>query len=214
MRLEVKICGVSTPEAITAASAGGARFVGLVFFDRSPRAVTPALAAELARSAPTALRLVGLFVDAEDEDLERVVSQVPLDMLQLHGSETPERVAAVRRGLGMPVMKAIKVGDAADLDAAEAYQEVADRLLFDARPPANLGVLPGGTGLAFDWSLLAGRRWRRPWMLAGGLTVENLAEAVQISGAPAVDVSSGVEDRPGHKNVASIAAFLGEAAVL
>ena len=214
MRLEVKICGVRTPEAIAAATAGGARFVGLVFFTRSPRCVATTLAAELARCVPTALRLVGLFVDPDDEELERVVSHVPLDMLQLHGGEAPERVAAVRRGLGLPVMKAIRVGEAADLDAAEAYQDVADRLLFDARPPANVGALPGGTGLAFDWTLLAGRRWRRPWMLAGGLNTDNLVEAVRISGAHAVDVSTGVEDRPGHKSVKRIAAFLNAAATL
>lgn len=214
MKFEVKICGVRTPEAIDAAAAGGARWLGLVFYPKSPRAVGPAMAAQLARLAPTGLRVVGLFVDPDDETLAAVVGQVPLDLLQLHGTESPGRVAEIRRTYGIPVMKAFRVAIADDLAQVAPYQAVADRLLFDAKPPPNVTALPGGNGLPFDWSILAGRLWTRPWMLSGGLTADNLAEAVAVTGARAVDVSSGVEDRPGHKVPALIAGFLKRAAAL
>lgn len=208
MSVQVKICGVSHPGAVTAAVQGGARYIGLVFYERSPRHVAPPLAAELARMVPTGVRTVGLFVDPTNEYLEHVVSQVPLDLIQLHGDETPERVAEIRAAFSMPVMKAIKVSSAADLDAADAYAAVADRLLFDAKPPAKVAALPGGNGIAFDWTILTGRTWSKPWMLSGGLTASNVAEAIAVSGAASIDVSSGVEDRPGHKDPDLIRDFL------
>lgn len=182
--------------------------MGLVFYERSPRYVPPETAAQLARLAPTGVRVVGLFVEPDDLFLERVVTSVPLDMLQLHGEEEPGRVAEIRAAYSIETMKAVKVSDAADLDAARRYEAVADRLLFDAKPPKGVAALPGGNGLSFDWTLLHGRSWVRPWMLSGGLTTDNLAEAVRTTGASAVDVSSGVEDRPGHKVPAKIRAFL------
>lgn len=214
MKLQVKICGVRTPEAITAAVRGGARYVGFVFYPRSPRSIEPNLAAELARTVPTGVRAVGLFVDPDDAFLESVLGRVPLDMIQLHGSETPERVAEIRQGFPASVMKAVKIGAPEDLKVAKSYDGIVDQLLFDAKAPANVAALPGGNGVPFDWSLLAGREWLSPWMLSGGLTPGNLAEAVAVTGAPAVDVSSGVEDRPGHKDPALIASFLATAARL
>jgi phosphoribosylanthranilate isomerase len=206
--IQAKICGVRTPEAIAAAVEGGARAIGLVFHPASPRAVDAAFAWQLARLAPTGLQVVGLFVDPQDDEIERVVAQVPLDLIQLHGKETPGRVADVKSHFGLPVMKAIAIGEASDLDRARSYEQIADRLLFDAKAPAGVSVLPGGNGLAFDWTLLTGQRWSRPWMLAGGLNQDNVAAAVRASGAASVDVSSGVEDRPGHKDPAKIRAFL------
>ncbi|WP_044560583.1 phosphoribosylanthranilate isomerase [Azospirillum sp. B4] len=207
MSTKAKICGINHPEALKAAVDGGARYLGLVFFAKSPRNVSLPLAAELARMVPTGVRTVGLFVDPTDDFLDQALAQVPLDLIQLHGSETPERVAAIRAAHRLPVMKALKVETAADLDAASAYEAVADILLFDAKPPKD-SILPGGNGVAFDWTLLTGRRWSKPWMLSGGLTPDTVAEAIRISGADAVDVSSGVEDRPGHKDPALIRAFL------
>ncbi|MDB5367774.1 MAG: trpF [Rhodospirillales bacterium] len=206
--IQAKICGVRTPEAIAAAVEGGARAIGLVFHPASPRAVDAAFAWQLARLAPTGLQVVGLFVDPQDDEIERVVAQVPLDLIQLHGKETPGRVADVKSRFGLPVMKAIAIGEASDLDRARSYEQIADRLLFDAKAPAGVSILPGGNGLAFDWNLLTGQRWSRPWMLAGGLNQDNVAAAVRASGAASVDVSSGVEDRPGHKDPAKIRAFL------
>lgn len=214
MRLQVKICGLRTPEAVDAAVAGGARYIGLVFYAPSPRSVDPALAAQLARRVPTGVRTVGLFVEPDDEFLESVVGRVPLDLIQLHGDEQPARVAAIRAALSLPVMKAIRVATADDLAGVPAYEDTADRLLFDAKPPAKVAALPGGNGLPFDWSILAGRSWSRPWMLSGGLTADNLAAAVVATGAPAVDVSSGIEDRPGHKRPELIERFLKVAARL
>ena len=214
MTLDVKICGIRSPDALEAAVTGGARYVGLVFYPPSPRAVGPAEAAALARHVPTGMRTVGLFVEPDDELLDTVLGQVPLDMIQLHGSETPGRIAEIKRAISAPVMKAIRVASAADLDPVPDYEAVADILLFDAKPPANVTALPGGNGVPFDWTILAGRNWARPWMLSGGLTADNLAESVRTTGATAVDVSSGVEDRPGHKDPALIRAFLERAASL
>ena len=208
MTVSVKICGLSEPESLRAAVTGGARYVGFVFYPASPRYVAPAMAAELARLVPTGVRTVGLFVDPDDDFLEHVVSQVPFDLIQLHGKETPRRIAEVKAAFSIPVMKAIKVGGPEDLAQALEAAEVADRLLFDAKPPAKVTALPGGNGIAFDWTLLAGRRWPRPWMLSGGLKADNVAEAVRVTGAEALDVSSGVEDRPGHKDPALVRAFL------
>lgn len=212
MTVETKICGISTAEAMDAAVAGGAAMVGLVFYPPSPRYLTPDRAAALAARVPPGVAKVGLLVDPDDALVAEVLGRVPLDILQLHGGESPRRVADIQKLAGRPVMKAIKVASAEDLEAAEPYAAVAERLLFDAKPPKHMKhALPGGNALSFDWRLLAGRSWRRPWMLSGGLTAENLAEAVAISGARAVDISSGVEDRPGVKNPAKIAAFLAKA---
>jgi phosphoribosylanthranilate isomerase len=209
MTIEVKICGINTVEAMAAATGGGAGLVGLVFYPPSPRCLRPAEAAALTARVPPAVVKVGLFVDPDDVLLSTVLGQVPIELVQLHGSEAPDRVAEIKKRFGRPVMKAIKVAESADLDTAKRYLQVADRLLFDAKPPKQMiDALPGGNALSFDWRLLAGRVWPLPWMLSGGLDRENLAEAVEISGARAVDVSSGVEDRPGVKDPAKIAAFL------
>jgi phosphoribosylanthranilate isomerase len=209
MTVKAKICGISTPDALDAALAGGACYVGLVFYPRSPRAVTPEQAAPLARAAEGRAIRTALFVDADDETIARTLAVVPVDLLQLHGREDPARVREVRARFGLPVMKAVPIAGPDDLALAEAYADAADRLLFDAKPPATMtNALPGGNALSFDWTLLAGRRWPIPWMLSGGLTPDNVAEAVRISGAAAVDVSSGVEERPGRKDPRRIAAFL------
>lgn len=209
LKIQAKICGINHPDALRAALDGGARYIGLVFFPRSPRHVELAIAADLARMVGTGTRTVGLFVDPADALLDETIARVPLDMIQLHGEENPARVADIRARYGLPVMKALKVADEADLEAASAYLPVVDRLLFDAKPPKNVAnMLPGGNGLSFDWRLLAGRRWDKPWMLSGGLDPANVAEAIAITGADAVDVSSGVEERPGVKSVARIRDFL------
>lgn len=207
MSVKAKICGISTPDAMQAALAGGARWVGLVFFPKSPRNVSIATAAELSRMVGTGTRVVGLFVDPSDDLLDDVTGQVPLDLIQLHGGETPDRVAAIKARFNLPVMKAVKVAEAADLDAARAYEPVADLLLFDAKPPKG-AVLPGGNGVSFDWSLLTGRTWSKPWMLSGGLDPDNVTDAIRATGATSVDVSSGVEEAPGVKSPARIRAFL------
>ncbi len=209
MSVLAKICGLRTPEAVTVAVTGGADFIGFVFYPPSPRAVSPGLAAGLGRPIPTGIGKVGLFVDASDDDIAAVLAKAPLDMLQLHGAESPERVTAIKDRFGLPTIKAIKVAERADIDLADTFDQVADWLLFDAKAPKTMAdALPGGNGLIFDWNLLAGRRWASPWMLSGGLDADNLAEAVAISGAPAVDVSSGVEASPGTKDPARISAFL------
>ena len=212
MSIEVKICGINAPEALAAAVEGGADYVGFVFYPRSPRAVTPAAAHALAIQAPARVVKVGNAVDLDDASLAAILAAVPLDLWQLHGAESPARVAQIKARFGLPVMKAVKIAGAEDVAAAEAYFRVADRLLFDAKPPKEMtGALPGGNALAFDWQLLAGKTWPLPWMLSGGLEPANVAEAARISGARAVDVSSGIEDRPGLKNPEKIAAFLAAA---
>lgn len=209
MTLRAKICGLGTADAVAGAVAGGAAFVGFVFYPRSPRAVTPAQAAALAPLVPESVGKVGLFVDDDDARFAEVLATAKLDLLQLHGAETPARVAEIRARTGLPVMKAIGVAGPGDIDAAQAYLDVADWLMFDARPPKEMaGALPGGNALRFDWTLIAGRKWKLPWMLAGGLDAANLAEAARISGAAYVDVSSGVEDAPGRKSLGRIAEFL------
>lgn len=209
MSVAAKICGLSTAEALHAAIRGGARFVGFVFYPASRRNVTPELAAALAGLVPEGVTRVGLFVDPTDALLAGVLDRAPLDLLQLHGSEDPRRVAEIRARFGKPVMKAIPIAGPEDPEAATPYLEVADWLLFDAKPPrGDPKALPGGNGLAFDWQLLGGRHWGKPWMLSGGLTAKNVAEAVATTHARAVDVSSGVEIRPGIKDLAKIAEFL------
>lgn len=210
MSVRVKICGLRTPEAVAAAAAAGAAYLGFVFFPASPRAVTPEAAAALAARVPAGLARVGLVVDAGDAELDAIASVAAPDLLQLHGAESPERVRAIRARLGLPVMKAVGLRSAEDLPRIAAFEAVADMILVDAKPAPG-AALPGGNGLAFDWRLLAGRRWARPWMLAGGLTAANVAEAVRLTGARQVDVSSGVESAPGVKDPDRIRAFLAAA---
>ena len=205
--IRVKICGLSRLQDVAAVVAAGAAYGGLVFFAKSPRAVTIPQARALALAFPAGLARVGLVVDPTDEDLDALLAEVPLDILQLHGHESPERVSELRTRHGLPVMKAVGVATAEDLPALVAYGRVADMLLVDAKAPKN-AVLPGGNGLAFDWRLIAGRRWPVPWMLAGGLTPETVADAVALTGARQVDVSSGVESAPGVKDPALIKAFV------
>lgn len=204
--VQVKFCGLRSAADIDAAVSAGARYVGFVFFEKSPRNVNFSEAAALAELVPMGICKVALTVNADDEFLDELTAAVPLDMLQLHGHETPARVAEIKARYGLPVMKAVGVAQVRDLAAVEAYQKVADQILIDAKPPEG-AELPGGNGLAFDWRLIAGRRWIVPWMLAGGLTPENIAEAVSMTGARQVDVSSGVEQSPGIKSAALIAAF-------
>lgn len=213
MTIAAKICGLSTAEGVAAAVRHGARYVGFVFYPPSRRDVTPELAAALCAMVPDGIIRAGLFVDADDPTLAHVLATVPLDLLQLHGRESPDRVAAIKHRFGKPVMKAIQVAAEADLAAAERYYGIADRLLFDAKPPKE-AVAPGGNGLVFDWELVGGRRWALPWMLSGGLNAGNLGEAVRLTHATAVDVSSGVERAPGIKDPERIAAFLARARAL
>jgi phosphoribosylanthranilate isomerase len=205
--VRVKICGLRSRGDATAAAASGAFYVGLVFFPRSPRHMTLADARWVAEAVPERVIRVALTVDADDDALDALLASVPLDMLQLHGRESPERVADVRERYGLPVMKAVGLASEADLAGIDAFAEVADQVLVDARPPRDADR-PGGRGLPFDWRLIRGRRWTRPWMLAGGLTPENVAEAVRLTGASQVDVSSGVERAPGIKDRDRIAAFI------
>lgn len=213
MPLAVKICGLRDEAAVDAAVAGGARLVGFVFFPPSPRAVVPERAAALAARVPDGVQRVGLVVDADDALLAAITSDVRLDFLQLHGSEPPARAAQIRARFGLPVIKAVPVAEAADVRRAEPYLTAADWLLFDGRPPPG-ATRPGGNAASFDWRLLGGRDWPLPWLLAGGLDAGNLSRAVHESGTTAVDVSSGVEDAPGHKDVGLIAAFLAAAAAI
>lgn len=208
--VRVKICGLSEPEDIAAAAEAGAAYVGFVFFPPSPRHLDIDEAMALAKAVPKGVRKVALVVDADDDTLDAIRAMVPIDLWQLHGKETPGRVAEVRARTGLPVMKAVGVRDAADFAAVDIYARAADQLLIDAKPPAG-SDLPGGNGLTFDWSLLAGRSWDVPWMLAGGLTPKTVAEAVAATGAKEVDVSSGVERARGIKDRAMIEAFVAAA---
>ena len=206
MRTRVKICGLKTPETLAAACEAGAAYVGFNFFPRSPRYVTPEEARALAVEVPVGVAKVALTVDADDATLDEIDASVPLDMLQLHGRETPERVAEVRARYGLPVMKVVGVASREDVARIAAFEAVADQILVDAKAPKD-AVLPGGNGFPFDWRLLEGRRWRRPWMLAGGLDAGNVGEAVLRTGARQIDLASGVERAPGVKDAALIRAF-------
>ena len=208
--IRVKICGLRRLADVKAVAAAGAAYAGFVFFAKSPRHLTVAAARPLLLAVPEGLAKVALTVDADDAALDAIVAALPIDMLQLHGHESPERVAQVRARYGLPVMKAVGVADAGDLAAVFEYSLVADQVLIDAKPPKGAAI-PGGNGVAFDWRLLAGRRWLRPWMLAGGLTPENVAEAIRLTGARQVDVSSGVESAPGVKDAGRIAGFVAAA---
>lgn len=207
MSIRVKICGLREQAHLETAVRAQAAYVGFVFFPKSPRSVTVPQAQALAIEVPPGVAKVALTVDADDALLEAIVETVPLDMLQLHGSESPERIAEVRAKFGLPVMKAVGIGSEADLPKLEEALRAADQVLVDARAPKD-AVLPGGNGVAFDWRLIANRRWPKPWMLAGGLTPENVAEAIRLTGAAQVDVSSGVESAPGVKDAARIEAFI------
>ena len=208
MAVEVKICGLSTPETLDAALEAGADFVGLVFYPKSPRNVSLEQAAALAARARGRARIVALVVDADDALLASIATSVQPDLIQAHGAETPERIAGIARLTGKPVIKAIRVKDDADIAVAAQYSTVASLILYDAGAPETLGnALPGGNGHAFDWGLLEGGK-RPAFMLAGGLTPENVAEAIRVTGAPVVDVSSGVESAPGVKDIGLIRKFI------
>jgi len=208
MDIRVKICGLTRPEDVAAVAAAGAQYAGFVFFEKSPRNVNIETARALALEAPVGLAKVALVVDADNAELDAIVGAVPLDMLQLHGHESPERVSEVRARYGLPVMKAVGVAEVEDMAQIALYEEVADQLLIDAKPPKGAD-LPGGNGLSFDWRLLSGRKyWRKPWMLAGGLTPQNVLQAAQMTGARQVDVSSGVEAGAGVKDARRIAEFV------
>ena len=207
MAVSAKICGVSTPEAIRAALAGGAAYLGFAFIEASPRRLPIEAAARLAEAVRGRAKIVALAVDPTDADVDRIAEGLRPDFIQLHGRETPARARAVAARSGAGVIKALPVAEPADLEAAADYEAVAEHLMFDAKPPKD-AERAGGLGAPFDWSLLAGRAFRRPWFLAGGLNPWNVAEAVQRSGAPMVDVSSGVERGPGLKDPALITAFL------
>jgi phosphoribosylanthranilate isomerase len=211
MSVAVKICGLTDAVAVQAAIDHGAAFVGFVFYPASPRHVNYAHAAQLAALVPATVTKVGLFVDPSDDQLRECLGQVPLDMIQLHGTETPARVTAIRAQTGRRVMKALRIGGPEDLFALPAFEPVADWLLFDTKTNS---ALPGGTGQSFDWTVLRGLKVSKPWMLAGGLHVGNMAEATRVTNASCLDVSSGVEDAPGQKSVAKITALLKLAASL
>ena len=208
--MNVKICGLSEARHVDAAIMGGARYLGFVFFPKSPRNLSFEAARVLMRDIPEHICKVALIVNPADHLLDRITDTLPVDMLQLHGSESPQRVVEIKRQYQLPVMKAVGVAEAADLSRLDLYARVCDQLLVDAKPPKET-ALPGGNGLAFDWRLIAERRWVVPWMLAGGLTADNVATAAQLTGAKQVDVSTGVEKAPGVKDSDKIAAFLGAA---
>ena len=205
--VRVKICGVTSQQLMRDVGNAGAQYAGLVFFEKSPRNLSLHKARSIALEAPTGLAKVALLVNPSDRFLDSLTTTVPLDMIQLHGSETPQRVSEIKQKTGLPVMKAIGVAEQDDLKKLDVYATVADQLLVDAKP-AKDAILPGGNGYAFDWSLLQGRRWTGPWMLAGGLNPENVAQAIAITGTQQIDVSSGVEIRPGEKDKQKINAFV------
>lgn len=207
MNAQAKICGLTTVETLEAALDGGAAFVGLVSFPKSPRHLSLDAAATLAERARGRARVVVVTVDADDALLTEIGLKVRPDLVQLHGREAPDRAHAVRRLTGAGVIKALPISGPEDFAAVVDWAPVVDHLMFDARPPKD-AILPGGVGAVFDWSLLTGRRFERPWFLAGGLTPENAPKAVRLTGAPLVDVSSGVESAPGVKDAGRIAAFL------
>ena len=207
MPTQVKICGINSVESADAAVRAGANFAGLVFHPHSPRGVNPEQARMLAERLRGRARIVALMVEPDDAALKSVVANVRPDFIQLHGRESVPRVSEVRSLTGLPVIKAIAVAEASDLDGVAAYESVADMLMFDAKAPES-ATREGGHGAAFDWRLLKGCDLKRPWLLAGGLTAENVARAIQISGAPGVDVSSGVETAPGVKSPEMIRDFV------
>jgi phosphoribosylanthranilate isomerase len=207
MSIQVKICGITSAEAADAAMRARADFAGLVFFAASPRNLRSEQAASLAARMRGQARIVALLADANDQAIASAIGAAQPDFLQLHGRETPARVAEIRSHFGRPVIKALAVAEASDFAAAAAFEPVADLLLFDAKAPDN-ATRPGGHGAAFDWQLLRGRSFSRPWLLGGGLHAQNVARAIETSGASGVDVSSGVETSPGVKSAEMIGAFV------
>ena len=207
MGVQTKICGITTAEAATAALAGGASFLGFMFFEQSPRNIAPAAAWRLAQPARGQAKVVAVMVDPSDADVDRVAQGLEPELIQLHGKETPARARAIGERARAGIIKVLQVAEASDLDAARDFETIAEHLMFDTKPGKDADR-PGGLGVAFDWTLLAGRRFQRPWLLAGGLDPWNLADAVRQSGAPILDVSSGVERGPGLKDPALITAFL------
>ena len=205
--IRVKICGLTDPADIPAALLAGASYVGFVFYAPSPRHLELDRAAFMAQSVPEGITRVALTVDADDAMLDVLTGAVPIDMLQLHGNESPARVTEVKQRTGLPVMKAVGVATETDLTQLDFYARVADQLLVDAKPPEG-ATRPGGNALAFDWRLIAGRKWTVPWMLAGGLTPDNVGDAIRLTGARQVDVSSGVESRRGEKDAELMRRFV------
>ncbi len=207
---DVKICGVKTKDVVETAVNGGASYVGFVHVANSPRYISPEPAAALRGLLPSAIKAVSVVVDADDAMLKDIIMYLMPDFLQLHGNETPERVREIRGKFGIKVIKAIPVASAEDVAKVHAYADMSDMLMFDAKAPKD-AALPGGNGVSFDWNLLKAARINKPWILSGGLTPENIKEAVHVSGAVTVDVSSGVESVPGVKNIAKITAFMNAA---
>lgn len=206
----VKICGLTSPEAIKGAAQAGATYGGLVFYEKSPRHLSLAKAREVALAAPPGFAKVALVVNPQDAFLEEMLSQVPIDILQLHGAEQPQRVQQIKQSTGLPIMKALGIATAQDLREIDRYAEICDQLLIDAKPAPG-AKLPGGNGLAFDWQLLENHTWKIPWMLAGGLTPDNVAQAVRVTQARQIDVSSGVESAPGTKDMEKMRNFVAQA---
>ena len=205
--MRVKICGLTTLNTLSAAINSGATYVGFVFFEKSPRHLTIEQAIKMANIVPDGICKTALVVDPSDKDLDDLIDKVPVDMIQLHGHESAERVSEVKDKFGLPVMKAVGISDESDLVNLYEHSRIADQILVDAKPPKN-AVLPGGNGLSFDWKLLAGRRWSTPWMLAGGLNSSNLLQAAKLTGARQFDVSSGVETSTGVKDIKLISDFI------
>ncbi|WP_378946331.1 phosphoribosylanthranilate isomerase [Mesorhizobium sp. ANAO-SY3R2] len=206
MAFDIKICGLKTEEALKAVLDNGASHVGFIFFAKSPRNVSPDEAGRLREAAKGRAKAVAVTVDADDAFLDEIVAKMAPDMIQLHGKETPERVAEVKVRYGLPVMKAFSIREAADFEAMAAYIGIADRMLFDAKPPAG-SELPGGNGVSFDWRLLAGLDASVDYMLSGGLNAANIGDAITLASPPGIDISSGVESAPGVKDDALIDNF-------
>ncbi len=210
MPVHVKICGVTNAAAVRDAAQAGARYLGFNFYPPSPRYLDPTAARALMLDVPEGVAKVVLVVDPDDARLDALLAQVPADFVQLHGHESPARVAEVRARIGLPVIKAVGLAEPGDLALIDSYMQVCDQILVDAKPPKD-AELPGGNGLVFDWRLLQGRRWSCPWLLAGGLRPETVAEAMRLTGARQLDVSSGVESAPGVKDKGRMQAFIAAA---
>ena len=210
MTAKCKICGLTKPADVEACADAGAAYVGFTFFPNSPRNVSVSTAQALAVEVPVGIAKVALVVNPTDDELDAITGQVAIDMLQLHGQESPKRVSEVRARYGLPVMKAVGIADEADLPSIDIYSAVADQILVEAKAPKT-ATRPGGNGLSFDWRLVSTRRWSKPWMLAGGLTPDNVAEAIALTGATQVDVSSGVESAPGQKSRELVQQFVSSA---
>ena len=205
--MRVKICGLTTLDTLSGAINAGAAYVGFVFYEKSPRHLSIEKASQMAKAVPEGICKTALVVDPTDNDLDLLLDKIPVDMIQLHGHESAERVSEVKDKFGLPVMKAVGISDESDLIYLNEYSRISDQILVDAKPSKN-SILPGGNGLSFDWRLLAGRRWVTPWMLAGGLNPDNLLEAAKLTGATQFDVSSGVETSSGVKDIKLISDFI------